>query len=368
MRVDVAIIGGGIAGLSCAAEMGPHTSTVVIEAAATPGYHATGRSAALYTEHYGAGVIRNLARASRAYYTDRYPELSSQLGLIFVAPAGDEAALAAIAHGYGPLGPSFSRISGKDVEIACPLLSADAVAGGFYEPGALNLDVDGLQTSYVGTARHHGVTFLQDARITSIQHDGPSWLLESDTGATVRCDTIVNAAGAWGDVIATLAGVEPLGLTALARSVFTFDPQRDNSSWPMIVDARERWYMKPEGPHMLASAASELEGDPRDAKADELDIALGIERLNSATTLQIRSVKNTWAGLRTFTSDRIPAVGRDHAQPDFFWLVGQGGYGIKTSPALGRMAAGLLLNDQVPDSVSEFGVTREDLDPRRLRP
>jgi D-arginine dehydrogenase len=135
----------------------------------------------------------------------------------------------------------------------------------------------------------------------------------------------------------------------------------------MVVDARERWYMKPEGPHMLGSAASELPGDPRDARPDELDIALGIERINGATILDIRSVKNAWAGLRTFTPDRVPAVGRDGTDSGFFWLVGQGGYGIKTSPALGRMAAGLLLNDQVPDTVSDFGVTREDLDPRRLR-
>ncbi len=366
MRVDVAIIGGGIAGLSCAAAIGPRASVVVLEAEPTLGYHATGRSAALYTEHYGSGVIRNLARASRAYYTHDHPDLSSKLGLVFVATAGDDAALEELSAAYGPLSPSFARISAGEVEDACPLLTATAVAGGIYEPGALSLDVDGLQTSFVRTAREHDVAFLPSARVFSMERVGTSWHLTTDRD-TVVCETVVNAAGAWGDVVAALAGVTPLGLSPLTRSVFTFDPGRDPSGWPMIVDARERWYMKPEGPHMLASAASEIPGDPRDAKSDELDIALGIERVNAATTLTIRSVKNTWAGLRTFTPDRTPAVGWDDRERGFFWLVGQGGYGIKTSPAMGRLAAGLIIDGEIPPDVAGFGVSRGDLDPLRFR-
>jgi D-arginine dehydrogenase len=367
MRVDIAIIGGGIAGLSCAAAIGSDASVAILEAEPTLGYHATGRSAALYTECYGSEVIRRLAKASKDYYTKERPGLSAVRGLIFPAPTGDSEALVNLAAEYAPLVASFVRITPQEVEAACPLLPSKMTEGAMYEPGALDLDVDGLQTSFVRTCRDNGTVFLQDAPVTSIVHGQTSWsLMAGDT--SVRCDTLVNAAGAWGDEIAGLAKVPPLGLSTLARSVFTFDPGRDPRPWPMVVDARERWYMKPEGPHMLGSAASELSGEPRDARPDELDIALGIERINDATTLDIRSVKNTWAGLRTFTSDRVPAVGRDATDPGFFWLVGQGGYGIKTSPALGSMAAGLLLNDQVPDDVSSFGVTREDLDPRRLRP
>ena len=367
MRVDIAIIGGGIAGLSCAAAIGSDASVAILEAESTLGYHATGRSAALYTECYGSEVIRRLAQASKSYYTQEHPELSVIRGLIFPAASGDEEALERLDDEYTPLVPSFTRISPRELEKACPLLPSHMTAGGMFEPGALDLDVDALQTSFVRACRDNGTVTVQRANVTAITRKTSSWLLET-SDATVECTTLVNAAGAWGDAVAALAGVVPLGLSALARSVFTFDAQQDPSAWPMIVDARERWYMKPEGPHMLGSAASELPGEPRDARPDELDVALGIQRINEATTLNIRSVKNTWAGLRTFTPDRVPAVGRDDADPGFFWLVGQGGYGIKTSPAMGSLAAGLLLDDQIPADVSSFRVTRRDLDPQRLRP
>jgi D-arginine dehydrogenase len=365
-RVDIAIIGGGIAGLSCAASIGPGTSVALIETEPTLGYHATGRSAAMYTECYGSDVVRRLTQASKHYYTEDHPELASLRGLIFPAAKGDEEALQKLDTDFTPLVPSFVRITAEEVEAACPILPVAKVEGGMFEPGALDLDVDGLQTSFVHTARTNGVAFLQGAPVESIRRANGIWQLITHDDV-VECEVLVNAAGAWGDVVATLAGVEPLGLTPLARSVFTFDPGLDPSEWPMIVDARERWYLKPEGPHMLGSAASELPGEPRDARPDELDIALGIEKVNNATNLQIRSVKNTWAGLRTFTSDRIPAVGRDEREPSFFWLVGQGGYGIKTSPAMGDIAAGLLVDDEIPAAVAEFGVSREDLAPQRLR-
>ena len=367
MRVDIAIVGGGIAGLSCAAAIGSDASVAILESESTLGYHATGRSAALYTECYGSEVIRRLAQASKSYYTQDHPELSAHRGLIFPAAPGDEEALERLADEYTPLVPSFARISPRELEEACPLMPSHMTVGGMFEPGALDLDVDGLQTSFVRSCRDNGIVILQGAHVTSITRRASSWLLAT-SDVSVECTTLVNAAGAWGDEVAALADVAPLGLSALARSVFTFDAGQDPSAWPMIVDARERWYMKPEGPHMLGSAASELPGEARDARPDELDVALGIQRINEATTLDIRSVKNTWAGLRTFTSDRVPAVGRDETDPEFFWLVGQGGYGIKTSPALGSLAAGLLLNDQVPADVYGFGVTREDLDPQRLRP
>jgi D-arginine dehydrogenase len=361
MRVDVAIIGGGIAGLSCAAAIGPGTSVAVIESESTLGYHATGRSAALYTECYGSEPIRRLAQASRHYYTKLHPDLGTRCGLIFPAQRGDEEALDALADEYSSLVPSFVRLSPQEVESACPLMPSSMTAGAMFEPGALDLDVDGLQTSFVRTARDNGVS-----PVTSITRTDGRWILTTGE-RSVECEIVVNAAGAWGDTVARLADVAPLGLSALARSVFTFDPGIDPTGWPMVVDARERWYMKPEGPHMLGSAASELPGEPRDAKPDELDIALGIEKLNDATALTIRSVKNTWAGLRTFTADRVPAVGPDRDEPTFFWLVGQGGYGIKTSPALGMVAAGILLRDELPDGIAAFGVRREDLDPQRLR-
>jgi D-arginine dehydrogenase len=242
-----------------------------------------------------------------------------------------------------------------------------------YEPDAGDIDVDGLQTTFVGTARGAGATILTSTRVDAISRSGHRWVVTGvdaespDAPQRITAKIIVNAAGAWGDHVADLAAVPGLGLQPLVRSVFTFDPGRDASGWPMVVDAREQWYIKPEGPFMLGSAASEIPSEPLDARAPEIDVALGIERINAATTLSIRSVRNTWAGLRTFTPDRIPAVGFDDAHDGFFWLVGQGGYGIKTSPAIGRLAAGLIVDGRVPDDISAFGITEAELSPRRLR-
>lgn len=373
VNTDVLVIGGGIAGVSVAASLAPKLDVTLVETEATLGYHATGRSAALYTERYGYGTIRNLARASRSFLTTGDPPLVADRGLIFVAPSTDSSALDELEHEFGPPGPWFHRLSPAEVERFCPLFPASTVAGGMYEPDAGDIDVDGLQTTFVGTARGAGATILTSTRVDAISRSGHRWVVTGvdaespDAPQRITAKIIVNAAGAWGDHVADLAAVPGLGLQPLVRSVFTFDPGRDASGWPMVVDAREQWYIKPEGPFMLGSAASEIPSEPLDARAPEIDVALGIERINAATTLSIRSVRNTWAGLRTFTPDRIPAVGFDDAHDGFFWLVGQGGYGIKTSPAIGRLAAGLIVDGRVPDDISAFGITEAELSPRRLR-
>lgn len=366
MDTDILIIGGGIAGVSAAAALSTRSDVVLVEAEATLGYHATGRSAALYTERYGYGTIRNLARASRRFLTAADPPLVTDRGLIFVAPHDDPQALDQLESGFGPTGPWFHRITPQEVERLCPLFVSDTVAGGMYEPGAGDIDVDGLQSTFVGIARRNGTTILSSTPVEDLQRVGGRWIAISGS-IEISARVVVNAAGAWGDRIAAMAGVTPLGLAPMVRSVFTFDPGRDPRNWPMVVDAREQWYIKPEGPFMIGSAASEIPSEPRDVRAPEIDVALGIERVNAATNLTIRSVRNTWAGLRTFTEDRVPAVGFDDERDGFFWLVGQGGYGIKTSPAVGSVVAGLILDDRIPEDVAEFGVTERELSPGRLR-
>jgi D-arginine dehydrogenase len=366
MQFDVAIIGGGIAGLSCAAYLGQHASVVVLEAEPTLGYHATGRSAALYTQRYGSGVIRSLAKASKPYLLGGETPLVTPRGLVFTAAVGDEPSLDELVSGYGDTGDDFRRLSSIEVEAVCPLFPSHMTAGGLYEPGAGDIDVAGLQARFIETARNHDVVIRTGARVDIIERTASGWSIVAGD-VQVRATRIVNAAGAWGDVIATLAGVAPLDLRALTRSVFLFDPGSDPSAWPMFVDAREQWYIKPEGPLMLGSAASELPSEPVDAKPEELDIARGIDRVNERSTLSITHVKTTWAGLRTFTGDRVPAVGFDPDAPDFFWLVGQGGYGIKTSPALGLLASSLLCGAGVPDELAALGVSEDALSPRRFR-
>ncbi|MCL1594746.1 MAG: FAD-binding oxidoreductase [Actinomycetia bacterium] len=367
MDVDIAIIGGGIAGLSAAAWLANDRDVVVLEAENSLGYHATGRSAAAYTECYGSEPIRRLAQASHEYLTAN-EGLTTPLPVMFVAQKGNEDRLNRLFASFQPLVPSLEQLSPSDTVERCSAFHRDAIAGGVLEPGALNIDVHALQTDYTRKVRSVGQTILTSAPVTHIDRDdGSRWSIIAGDH-TISAGILVNAAGAWADHVAVMAGVDPLGLEPLLRSVFTFEASADSTSWPLVVDADEQWYFKPEGPHVLGSAASEIPSEPVDARAPELDIALGIEKITNATNLSIRSVRNTWAGLRTFTPDRVPVVGFDPSATGFFWLAGQGGYGIKTSPVLGEITSTLILNDTVDDRVTAFGVTRAELAPDRFRP
>ena len=367
MKVDVAIIGGGIAGLSVAAWLAPRCDVVVLEAETTLGYHATGRSAAAWTECYGAETIRRLAKASREYLTTT-DNLTSPQPVMFVATRGDPDQITTLLDTFLPLVPTLEHLTPQEVVDRCSAFDASSVAGGVLEPGALEIDVHALQSGFERTIRSSGQPIITSARVERITRATTGgWSI--DAGSTqIETRVVVNAAGAWADEIAVLAGVDRIGLTPLLRSVFTFNVGAESSTWPLVVDAGEQWYFKPEGPNVLGSGASELPSDPVDARPPEIDVALGIEKINSATELSIRSVLNTWAGLRTFTTDRVPVVGFEPTAPGFFWLAGQGGYGIKTSPALGELAAELILANSVPDAISRFGITRESLAPERLHP
>jgi D-arginine dehydrogenase len=366
MQVDAAIIGGGIAGVSCAAYLAPHMSVAVMEMESTLGYHATGRSAAVYTECYGAEPIRRLTLASKSYFLDRPEPFGTLRGVLFLAPVGGRHLIDEFYRTFSSLVPDLAVLSSAEVSDLVGVVDEDATSGGILEPGAFDLHVHSILTSYASTVRNHGGIILTRTPAHSVDRVNGRWqiaALEEEVSAHI----VVNAAGAWGDRVASLFGIQPLGLTPFKRSAFTFDPGIPTAHWPMIVDISETWYLKPEGPHLLGSAASEIPQDPADARHDEIDVALGIQRIAEATTLRIRSVKNQWAGLRTFTPDRVPAVGRDTDDDNFFWLVGQGGYGIHTSPAMGALAAGLIRDDQVPEEVLEFGITAEMFDPSRFR-
>ena len=363
MHADVVIVGGGIAGLSLAAFLGGRSDVVLLEAEPTLGYHATGRSAAMYTECYGSPTIRRLAQASKAYLVDN--DLGAERPVLFVAPEGEPDAVLATYQEYRPAVPSLRMISATEAHDVCDALLTNQIAGGVLEPHAMELDVHGLETSYRSAALDTGVEILTDHPVRSMaRHDG-TWTVQAGD-IEVTSPLVVNAAGAWGDVVAEMAAVRPLDLRPLKRSAFLVASRRDVDTWPLVVDTDERWYFRPEGPNVLGSAASEIPSEPVDARHDEIDVALGIERINEATDLGIRSIVTAWAGLRTFTPDRTPAVGFDPVVDGFFWLVGQGGYGIKTSPAIAEFAAGLILDGGVPARLGELGVTQQDLDPARF--
>ncbi|HEV7763211.1 MAG TPA: FAD-dependent oxidoreductase [Acidimicrobiales bacterium] len=363
--VDVAVIGGGMAGMSIAAELAATRSVLVLEQEAQLAHHATGRSAAAFLESYGGPEIRALTRASRPLLEAAAVDapLLAPRPLLWVAGPGRERAVAELCGrqaGLVALGPA-------DVRQVCPALRPDWVSAAAVEPDAQDLDVAGLHQSYVRAAGRGGVAVARDSRLLAATHDGQRWHLHH-AGGTVVAPVVVNAAGAWADAVAGLFGAPPCGLRPLRRTIViarTGSPVPGDG--PLVADVDDGFYFRPEGPHVLLSPADETPSEPCDARPDEADVALALERVNEATTLGLRSVVTTWAGLRTFAPDRVPVVGYDPRIPGLLWLAGQGGYGIQTAPALARLAATLLTGERSP-AAPPIDLDLAALSPARFRP
>ena len=367
----VVVIGAGIAGASAAWHLAEFASVVMIEREAHPGAHATGRSAALHTETSGAPVVSALAAASRPFLVEP-PEgfadhaLLSPRGLLWIARAAErhlleDKAAAAEAHGV-----EVHRLDSSQCCELVGVLRPDAVDAGVFEPHAMNIDVDGLLQGFLRGARRRGAELHLNAGVTALTTRAGGWRVEAGDRHW-DCDVVVNAAGAWCDAVAGQAGVAPLGLRPLRRSVFVFPPPEGTSvgGWPMVWDIGNRFYFEPEGPMLLVSPVDETPSEPCDARPETEDIALGVQELQEATTLEVRGVRRTWAGLRTFAADSVPAAGFDPDHPGFFWLAGQGGYGIKTSSALGRLAAALITGRCEPPPLTPESI--DALSPARFR-
>jgi D-arginine dehydrogenase len=372
----IAVIGAGIAGASVAWELANDHEVTLIEQEAQPGLHATGRSAAVLSETSGLRPVCALARASRAFL-ERPPAgfsdhpITGPRGLLWVGEADDAAALddlAAVAA--SGVAPTARRIDGAEARRLVSVLREHAVAGGgVYEPDARSIDVAALLQSYVAGARQRGATVLTGAPMTGATRIEPvadGWRLTVDGSAPLDVDVVVNAAGAWGDVVATMAGVAPVGLRPLRRTAFVTPVQAD-VAWPMVMDIANRYYFEPEQGGVLASAADETLSAPCDARAEEEDIARAMDALGEATTLGARSVRHHWAGLRTFAPDRVPVLGPDVDAPTFVWLVGQGGAGIKTAPAMAACVRSTIDGSPWPETLDTLGVAAADLSPARLR-
>jgi D-arginine dehydrogenase len=364
---DVVVVGGGIAGASAAmflAEEG--CSVTLIEAEGTCGYHTTGRSAALFTEAYAATTVRRLAMSSRSFLEDP-PEgfadvpIVAPLGLMFAARADQAGALEREYRAAREHVPTVQLLDAAEVHDRCPILDPEVIAGGYLEPGAMNIDVHALHQGYLSRLRSLGGRIATNSPVTGLRRTGTAWTVTTPS-REMGADVVVDAAGAWCDEVAELAGIEPLGLRPMRRTAFMVDIPGPTNGWPMVVDVDEQWYLKPEGGGLLCSPADEWPSEPCDARHREIDVALGIERIQAATTLEIRTVRSAWAGLRSFLSDRVPAAGFDPEHPGFFWLSGQGGYGIKTSPALGRITADLVVRGRTDDDAIAAAV-----DPARFR-
>lgn len=368
---DVAIIGGGIAGAAAAAHLAPHARVLLLERESQPGYHATGRSAALFSEIYGNASIRALTRASRAFlFTPpagfAEASLVSARGALYVAHAGQLDALEAFAS-LPDVAAGTRRIDAHDARSFSPGLREEYVAAAVYEPDAQDVDVHALHQGYLRWLRERGGRLVNNAGVNAIERKDDAWTITTEAGV-FRARLLVNAAGAWADEIATLAGAAPMGIRPLRRTAFMVDAPAgsDSDRWPMTIDIDEQFYFKPDAGRLLLSPADETPSAPCDALPDDLDIAVAVDRIEQATTLTITHVRQKWAGLRSFVADRSPVIGYDPAITDFFWIAALGGYGIQTAPSVGRLAAALIQKHPAPADLVALGLDMASIAPARF--
>jgi D-arginine dehydrogenase len=368
-KFDVIVIGAGIAGASAAYELAADQRVLVLERESAPGYHSSGRSAALFHDTYGKGPVVKLTRASRAFYENPPPgftetPLLSPRGVLIFGTAEQRPRLEAAQRESAAAGVPAHLLSGEAARELVPVLRADHVVAAVHEPLVMDLDANGIHQGYLKGLRQRGGKVVTDADVTGLKRRGAEWAVDTSAGS-FAAPVVVNAAGAWGDEMARLAGVRPVGLSPKRRTAFMVATEHDAARWPAAIDCDEGFYIKPEAGLLLASPANEDAMVPHDVQPDEMDIAIAVDRIETATTLQVRKVGRKWAGLRSFVADRVMVAGFEPDAPGFFWLVGQGGYGFQTGPALARVTAGLVAGRDLPDDVKAFGLTRADLAPER---
>ncbi len=369
---DFLIIGAGIAGASAGYRLAEHGSVIVLEREDRPGYHTTGRSVAVYTEAYGPHVIRALAIAGGSFFTDP-PEGFTQVplchphGLLFVAREDQRAALDEALAAVQGLSSSIHAVSAEEAVRRVPVLRPDYLAAAFLDPNTMALDVDAIHQGYLRGLRQRGGEVVTDAEALGLARKHGVWRVETPAGV-FAAPVLVNAAGAWADVVAEMAGARPIQIVPKRRTVIAFAPPEgmETAGWPVTFDTEEEFYFKADAGTMLGSPADETPVPPQDAQPEEIDIALTVDRIERATTMKVGHIIRSWAGLRSFVADGVPVAGFEPGLDGFFWCAGQGGYGIETSAGLSRAAAALARGEDLPEDIAALGVTAADLAPERL--
>lgn len=368
---DVIILGAGIAGASAAANLAPHAKVLLVEAEDQPGRHATGRSAATFFESYGNAAVRALVRASRKFLLTP-PEgfasvpLMTRRNALFIATEQQLEQLVAMRQDQA-IAKVMRPLTTDEAINLVPILKRERVAGSLLDESGFDIDVDALFQGFLRSAKAHGAILLADAGFDSrIEFSDQVWHVHSRHGV-LEAPVLVNAAGAWADAVAQSAGVKTIGLEPLRRTALIIPaPEGINTAaWPLVMDVDEMFYFKPDAGHLLLSPANEDASLPCDAVPDELDVAIAVDRFETATNHSVKRVLHRWAGLRSFVADRTPVAGFAADSPGFFWLAGQGGYGIETSPALGVLTASLVLGKGTPEDLAAHGVDARALHPAR---
>lgn len=373
---DVIVVGAGMAGASVGWQLAQAGRQVlVLERESQPGYHTTGRSAALFEEHYGPLQVQALTRASRAFYeqppagfTD-YPILHPR-GVMYVGTAAQKALIDAAYAEAVKHSPDAQRLDGDALRALVPVLN-DSIVDGFVDDGARDIDVHALHQGFLRGMRQAGGQLWCNAEVSALALDGArrTWTVTLADGRTAQARTLVNAAGAWADHIGELAGARAMGLVPARRSAFTFPVPEglDATHWPAVISADERFYFKPDAGQLLGSPANADATYPHDVQPEEEDIATGIWNIEQATTLSIRRPSHTWAGLRSFVADGEMVIGWDSHVPELFWVAAQGGYGIQSAAGYSLLARNLLLAEPVDEQLLRQGVQTELLAPARLQ-
>lgn len=370
---DFVVVGAGIAGLSVAYELAAHGRVVVLEREDAPAYHTTGRSAALYAEAYGDDPVSRLIQASRPFFVSPPEEIAvhsllTPRGALYIGRSDQLARLARAEAQARKLSTRAQVLDFKEAAAKVPVLRGDYVAAALYEPEVADIDVRALLHGYLGALQRRDGKLVTNAEVTHLSRRNAEWSVRTNM-QVFSTPVVVNAAGAWADEVAGLAGVKRIGLAPMRRTVIAFDPPpaTDARAWPVVCDIDDEFYFKPHAGRLFATPQDETPTWPGDAQPDPLDVAVTVERIERATTIQIRQVQRQWAGLRSFVKDRLPVAGMDEEAAGFFWLAGQGGYGIQAAPALARVVASLAIAGELTDELREIGLQAGPFAPGRLQ-
>jgi len=372
-QADYLIIGGGIAGASAGYWLSRHARVIVLERESLPGYHSTGRSAALYIAAYGTPQVRALTLGSRAFFDHpptgfaEHPLLTPRAELL-VDLIGDPEELQRQYLSAKALVPETRLLDVDEAMAMMPILRREKVHGGIYDPTVCDIDTDALYQGYLRGIRRNGGEIHTDNEVQKLTRDNEGQWQVRTSQQRFSAPVVINAAGAWADAVGELAGARKIGLQPKRRSAFIFAPPADVNihSWPELAALDGSFYMKPDAGMFLGSPANADPVGPHDVQPEELDIATGIYHIEEATTLTIRRPTRTWAGLRSFVSDGDLVCGFDPQVDGFFWIAAQGGYGIQTSPAMGQASAALVRGEKLPEALAAFGLTEAMLSPKRL--